>query len=106
MSIRTIITPQYRKFQYNGYSVLVKEEYMSPWTDGVGKPTQFWVFYIDSNKDNVLSTFMYSKSWQMDLEILARYREAGVPLEITQIENDGFFGKYIDWAVNKAKELL
>ena len=44
---------QQRLFQHNGYSVLIKEWY-NPWADSPGRPSTFWVYYVNKEKEMVL----------------------------------------------------
>lgn len=87
---------QQRLFEYLGYMVLIKEHY-SPWSDTPGKPSFFYVYYVEKNKSAILNLIA-----DLSFENVYKY---GVHFQV--IENEGFFNKYtIDWAVEKAKELI
>lgn len=91
---------QQRLFEYLGYMILIKEQY-SPWSDTPGKPSFFHVYYVEKNKSAILMLIARLSLEQINADVF----KYGVKFQV--IENEGFFNKHtIDWAVEKAKELI
>ena len=95
---------QQRLFQHNGYSVLIKEWY-NPWADSPGRPSTFWVYYVNKEKEMVLHILK-----GLSIEKIAE-SDALEKLDVkfmTIEHGHGFFSlpKTIDWAVQEAKNRI